>query len=317
MPEIIFLEREQLIWENKLDIFKKINITSTVTDFAILTGAAFLGDRNETDLNEINNRVGYYWTKTQCKNGVNVVDFDGDVEYESIRIHNNCIRPVLENVDKLRQMYGFNFQGVDYKYFYFGEYPQKVASSLTQQSLEEMYKNKSNDLVKTEKTYTLETGQSFIKPVVLDEYIYKNKKYVRVKANSCYFRESYTLSNGKEYKDDDYVWVEVLPIKWIYDIKSGLAISERLLLSGIIFHKYDYDGDFQRTVIKQYIDNHFSNDIIPSFKGYKEELYEENERDNPYNFDFSNVSEEEIIKGCVEANIAVMLHGRSGDGKSA
>ena len=38
---------------------------------------------------------------------------------------------------------------------------------------------------------------------------------------------------------------------------------------------------------------------------------------NPYNFDFSEVSEEEIIKGCVESNIAVMLHGKSGDGKSA
>ena len=49
----------------------------------------------------------------------------------------------------------------------------------------------------------------------------------------------------------------------------------------------------------------------------KNDIVDNSKKVNPYNFDFSNVSEEEIIKGCIESNIAVMLHGRSGDGKSA
>jgi len=38
---------------------------------------------------------------------------------------------------------------------------------------------------------------------------------------------------------------------------------------------------------------------------------------NKYGFDFSDVSEEEIIRGAIESDIAVFLHGKSSDGKSA
>ncbi len=36
-----------------------------------------------------------------------------------------------------------------------------------------------------------------------------------------------------------------------------------------------------------------------------------------YSFDIKDVSEEEIIRGAIESNIPVFLHGKSGDGKSA
>jgi len=49
----------------------------------------------------------------------------------------------------------------------------------------------------------------------------------------------------------------------------------------------------------------------------KKDIIDNSKKVNLYNLDFSQVTEEEIIKGCVESNIAVMLHGRSGDGKSA
>lgn len=38
---------------------------------------------------------------------------------------------------------------------------------------------------------------------------------------------------------------------------------------------------------------------------------------NIYNFTFNEVTEEEIIRGCIESGIAVFLHGRSSEGKSA
>ena len=40
-------------------------------------------------------------------------------------------------------------------------------------------------------------------------------------------------------------------------------------------------------------------------------------RKNPYNLDFGEVSEEDIIKGAVESGVAVFLHGPSSEGKSA
>jgi len=318
MPEITILERSQLTGKDALDIFNKIGITSKVTDFAILTGAAFSGPNVGYNIDKIKNRCGYYWTKTKALNGAYTVDFEGDIDYENVRINNNCIRPVLENVSKLRYEHGFKFYEKEYTYFYFGEYPDNVVDNLINQWLEEVYKN-SLELIPTGKCYTLDYGKASTKLNKIDEYVYRGKKYVRVKANSCYFRENFTLSNGIEYKNDDYVWVEVQSIKWIYDKKSDLAVSEKLLLSGIIFSKFDYDGDFEDTVIRRYIDNYMTDEIIPSITTYEKEDVMEDTKDsvNPYDFDFSDVSEEEIIKGCVEANIAVMLHGRSGDGKSA
>ena len=37
---------------------------------------------------------------------------------------------------------------------------------------------------------------------------------------------------------------------------------------------------------------------------------------NPYNLDFSKTSEEDIIRGAIEANVAIFLHGKPGCGKS-
>jgi len=39
--------------------------------------------------------------------------------------------------------------------------------------------------------------------------------------------------------------------------------------------------------------------------------------ESPYDFNFDGVSEEEIIRGAVENNVSVFLHGRSSEGKSA
>ena len=40
------------------------------------------------------------------------------------------------------------------------------------------------------------------------------------------------------------------------------------------------------------------------------------QKKNPYNLDFSEISEEDIIKGAIKSNVAVFLHGKPGCGKS-
>ena len=82
---------------------------------------------------------------------------------------------------------------------------------------------------------------------------------MRVKANSCYDGREFTLSNGERYKNGDYVWVEVEPIKWLIDLKSDIALSERLLFAGV---QYDHKEDFSTTYIKEFMDIYFSKDIL-------------------------------------------------------
>lgn len=156
---------------------------------------------------------------------------------------------------------------------------------------------------------------------------------MRVKANSSYDGSEFTLSNGERYKDGDYVWVEVQPIKWLIDEENDIALSERILFAGVQFnHKRNYH--FGTTNIKEFMDRYFSKDIIPSFSkdittSFSNELTPEEKKQlganmaedkkqrNPYGFNFGQVSEEDIIRGAIESGVAVFLHGKSSEGKSA
>ena len=59
-------------------------------------------------------------------------------------------------------------------------------------------------------------------------------------------------------------------------------------------------------------------EIIPSLNKTINITSGDNSRlKNAYEFDFKEVSEEELIRGSLESNIAPFLHGRSSEGKSA
>ena len=125
------------------------------------------------------------------------------------------------------------------------------------------------------------------------------------------------LSNGVQYRDGDYVWVEVSPVKWLIDDKTGILISKKGLVSGIRFlnKSTNYKGDFSKTEMKEYLDRYMSKELFQTAK--TKETVNEEEIINPYKLKFEQVSEEEIIKGAIESGIAVFLHGPSSEGKSA
>lgn len=59
-------------------------------------------------------------------------------------------------------------------------------------------------------------------------------------------------------------------------------------------------------------------DLTPEEKeNLQKEREQQEKRRNPYGFNFKKVSEEDIIKGAIESGVAVFLHGRSSEGKSA
>ena len=124
---------------------------------------------------------------------------------------------------------------------------------------------------KTGRSYTFSSSpcddfDTLFKPITYDEYEYHGKKYIRVRAIAEYPDYESILSNGLACKDGDYFWVQVSPVKWLIDDKTGLLISKKGLVAGIGFGdvKY-YDGmsyDFDKSELKKYLDTHMMHDLF-------------------------------------------------------
>ena len=149
------------------------------------------------------------------------------------------------------------------------------------------------------------------------EYGYNRNSYVRVKANIFYVSKV-QLSNGEKYKNCDYVWVEVLPVKWLVDEDSLMMITEKIISAGVRFNdKINYyTEDFDKTEIKKFMDEHLWRDMFQYREKQTTVSAPHARTRKPYDFDFTEASEEDIIKGALKSNVAIFLHGKPGCGKS-
>lgn len=208
----------------------------------------------------------------------------------------------------------------------YGNYPQQAVPTSMQNALENLFQQ--GLITKTGNSYTVDSREGFeytekFLPRKIEEYEYGEKRYVRVLAMSNFGSARFELSNGSQYQNGNYVWVEVQPVNWLIDEKAHIMLSEKLLFAGVQFkHERNYKGNFQETDIKKYMDQYFSKDLVQSIvltqtDFTSREILGQKIQRNPYGFNFDPVSEEEIIKGALESNIAVFLHGRSSEGKSA
>lgn len=122
----------------------------------------------------------------------------------------------------------------------YGYYPQTAASADLQYRLSRTLG--MGFLARTGNTYTTDSrpydayNQPF-QALVHEECEYDGKRYIRVKANSDYGSNAFTLSNGENYRNGDFVWVEVEPVKWLVDEQEGIAISEKLIFAGVQFNR--------------------------------------------------------------------------------
>ena len=335
MNDFTFLTEEQCFDSSrKLEILEKRGTIVPITDFSILLGGYVSDDYYYNNGNSLEDRSGWDWTSSDDKdNDVRVVRFDGSRTHSYVNRRGGGARPALP-YSSIRNIASNGVRGRDgILEVEYGEYPQKVASKRLQDELERAYNYNQSSIRKTGKTYTTDSRKhdeydEKFSAQIIEEYSFDDgKKYVRVKANSYYDGSEFKLSNGERYKDGDYVWVEVQPIKWLIDEKSDIALSERLLFAGVQFkHERNYKGDFRTTDIKEFMDRYFSKDITPSFskeitpeekKQIEENKAELKKQRNPYGFNFGQVSEEDIIRGAIESGVAVFLHGQSSEGKSA
>ena len=290
---------------------------ASITDFAVLEGAYSVKDSSKLRNN------GYWWLRdfhTKDKNAL-CIDYAGikDKNDYSSRVG---ARPIVDY--SLIGSYCKMVEELDLGLFEVecGEYPRRAVSEELSKTLDyEML----GFLKKSGKSYTMfvtSNGKTNLKK--LDEYLYHGKKYVRVVTNNN--TTSRTLSNGNLVVNNKSYWVCVEPITWIVDEKNNMAITRDIVFGGIPF---DIDGkakDFDDTFIKKYMDTFFANEILPKGKlkitPKLEEDFEDTsqipvKRDNFYGFDTSKVTEEDIIKGAIISDVAVFLHGKSSDGKSA
>ena len=323
MSDLTFLTAEQCFGENQLDIFKKRGNTAALTDFAILLGAFVSKYRINND-SSLEGRTGYYWTKSDdSNNDVLVVKYNASRNPIYVNIRNVGARLALPLLDaSIIPTNGENGKRskdgileVEYGY-----YPQKAVSLDMQNRLEGAYK--SGNITKTRNNYTTDSAHyreqsASFQPKIHQEYEYNGKRYVRVEANSDFDSYAFTLSNGENYRDGDNVWVEVLPVKWLVDEKHHLMITKKIIFAGVRFNdKSNYHTeDFDKTEIKKFMDEHLWRDMF-QYREKQTTVDIPKRKTNQYNFDFTEASEEDIIKGALKSNVAIFLHGKPGCGKS-
>lgn len=315
--EINLLSIEQIFRDEKY-IFDSYGYDISNTDLSILTGAyLYFGALAR----------GWYWTQNISGNEkIGCINNKGEMVPTSSFLRRGTIRPVLSSTELLTNgtlKRDTTITGVDIVEF--GEYPQYAAPSSMQQILETEF---SKGLKKTGNTYTFDDNKNpdyYYKfmPVTYDEYEFGGKKYIRIKAQA--YKDCFELSNGIKYLNDNHVWVEVTPVKWLVDNKNGLLISTRGLASGI---RYAGNGapdlKYSTSEMKEYLDKYMLHDLTQNMVFIKaDDMNKEREstnvkvKRNSYGLLFDNVSEEDIIKGAIESGVAVFLHGPSSEGKSA
>ena len=333
--ELTLLSEGQ-IWgnnsESQLEVISKYGTKAAITDLCILTGG-YLYEYTDYNIDEdrsLTGRTSCFWTRSDDgDNDVREVDADGDrVDVYRYKRY-DVVRPALQSsviFSKISPNRVRGYNGTEEVEF--GEYPQNAADSRMQNILESEYKR---GMSKTGRSYTFDSVKNYddntgFKPVTYEEYEYQENKYIRIKANSYFAGGKFMLSNGACYRNGDYVWVEVSPVKWLIDDKAGILISKKGLVSGIRFldSKTDYEGDFNRTEMKEYLDKYMIKDLFQSVDfeylqdvEYSIDKSENIKKTNSYNLSFNKVSEEDIIKGAIESGVAVFLHGPSSEGKSA
>ena len=332
---------EGQIWgnssESQLEVIRKYGTKAAITDLCVLTGS-YLCEDTDYNIDEdksLTGRTSRFWTKSD--DGVyNVcgVNLTGNRSNKHRYQRNGVVRPALQSFVIFSQISPSRVRGYNgTEEVEYGEYPQNAADSRMQNILESEYNRGMN---KTGRSYTFDSVKyddydTGFKPVTYEEYEYQGKEYIRIKANSDFGSNKFKLSNGVEYRNGDYVWVEVSPVKWLIDDRTGILISKKGLVSGIRFldKNLDYTGDFAKTEMKEYLDRYMLRDLtqtvtftrVQNMTPEEKERFEEKQkqagRRNSYGLKFGQVSEEEIIRGATESGVAVFLHGPSSEGKSA
>ncbi|MGM9850152.1 MAG: ATP-binding protein [Bacilli bacterium] len=329
MIDFSFLDNEQVFGDNQIDILKKYGTKAAITDFSILLG----GDVSNIEYisSDSRQKTGFWWLKDTIPEYIEMVDIvTDDGRYKVKTVYSRCIgaRPSFD-ASSFFSKFDVLDSSDDVLRVSFGEYPQMVADAKTCKELTNLLFN--HLLIETGRVYMDITGtdknglcyerRNF-------EYEYDGNKYVGIVGDK--YSENSILSNGRKVVERQLYWIRVEPIIWLVDKKTNIALSEKILFSGVQFCSVGkYDRDFNNTHIKWFMDNYFAKEIVSSknldnnlpsksvkTKGKKSSA-KKIKVENPYKFNLDSVTEDNIIRGCIKSSVPVFLHGASSEGKSA
>lgn len=147
----------------------------------------------------------------------------------------------------------------------YGAYPQNIVHHSTDKKLNKALREKK--IIQTGNAYTInfvekKEGKLLYTSETLNEYEFEQNRYVRVtaKVKNVHWTdctdETKPIKNGKSY------WVQVRPITWLIDEKTGLWISQSALLSGLSEDSSNnLSKDFKESFLNRYLNDVFVRDI--------------------------------------------------------
>ena len=132
-----------------------------------------------------------------------------------------------------------------------------------------IYLENNNKLIKTNKNYTI-YSRYYNEYIKCPEYILNGVKYIKLPTDKFIIKD--TLDDNNIYKsyldESNQTWFEVLPIVWLIDKDTDIAISKRILFAGIsgfqIEKPVKINLKFENSKIYKFMNTHIAKDIIPS-----------------------------------------------------
>ncbi len=267
------LRLDQIVGPDALDVIKRYGTEAIVTGYAIkrgvedfmLRGKYYAEQRREPKGTLLNQTCCEYWTSTRVDGSISKCYAFGKLMPipEAAWSDDNGIRLVVpfdEIKDQVMDTYKIKAEGGEVTVVTYGEYPQDVLDTDEKYTMNEAYNE--GKVKPTGKTYSAlgyrtemfyDGNERHFERDEYPEYEFNGEKYVLGQA--AYFH------NG----ESRMFWAKVKPIEWIIDEKEGLAITKDCIVGGVpISRKGVYLGNFEKTLVQDFIENYLIDDFTPS-----------------------------------------------------
>lgn len=264
------LSLNQVFGDGKLDVFNRYGAEAEVTDYAIsrgteyypLKGKYFVENGLPVNSPLIDKKVCEYWTSSKVdessSNGYSYGRFKPNKEAAwSDNLGLRIVIPIEDIKNEIVSSYTEDFGNGEFTTVEYGEYPQHVLSYDEKHALDKLFEK--GELKTTGKNYSAwgYKSQLFSDGV---ERSFERDEYPEYKYNGMKF----IRANNAVYENggDRSIWVVVEPVEWIFDEKTGLAVTKKCILGGIpLNRKGIYFGNFDDTMVQEFLDTEFTYDI--------------------------------------------------------
>lgn len=243
----------EVFGDNQLRLFKYFGVGAYPTECALFQGL----DSEQ----KYYKKFGPWWSDGVESSGKTTYIGDDEIAHGEWGLKFKGLRPMID-YSKIKDNCRIIEEDGDFLIVEFGEYPQNLAEDDVYSELKTFFEeNKLTATGKEYHSYILDWGDFEPKELVHEEYQYEGKKYV------CFISQFIYEDIDKKRRFLFDKWLEVSPIRWLVDKKNNVAIAECIL--GNLPFGYDavYDGNFNDTLISDYLDNCFDKEIIPSGLG--------------------------------------------------